>query len=52
MASKPEFIRSKIVKTYDLDEIEKLIKDAKVAHCMLTDPPAVGKSIDNLKPLK
>ncbi|KAJ8722249.1 hypothetical protein PYW08_004651 [Mythimna loreyi] len=41
MASKPEYIRSRIVKTYDLDEIEKLIKDAKVAHCMLTDPPPV-----------
>lgn len=51
MASKPETIRSRIVKTYDLDEIEKLIKDAKVAHCMLTDPPALGKSVNNLNPL-
>uniref|UniRef100_A0A2A4JGB5 VLRF1 domain-containing protein n=1 Tax=Heliothis virescens TaxID=7102 RepID=A0A2A4JGB5_HELVI len=41
MASKTEFVRSRIVKTYDLDEIEKLIQDAKVAHIMLTDPPPV-----------
>lgn len=45
MASKIEYVRSKIVKTYDTDEIKKLIKDAKVAHCMLTDPPPVGKCI-------
>lgn len=45
MSSKTEVVRSsRIVKAYDLDEVERLIKDVKVAQCMLTEPPAVGES--------
>lgn len=43
MASKSENVRARIVKAYELDEIEKLIKDAKVAHVMLTEAPPLGK---------
>lgn len=45
MASKSENVRARIVKAYELDEIEKLIKDAKVAHVMLTEaPPLVDEA--------
>ncbi|XP_075978017.1 tRNA endonuclease ANKZF1-like [Anticarsia gemmatalis] len=40
MSSRPETLRngSRIVKAYDLDEVERLLKDVKVAQCMLTEP--------------
>ncbi|CAB3227208.1 unnamed protein product [Arctia plantaginis] len=52
MSSKTEISRrSRTVKAYDLDEVERLLKDVKVAQCMLTEPPAVVDEESVLKRL-